>query len=435
MKRNLISTLYACCLLLYSTACVSEKKNSSSSEKNSIVELTPEFILAVQKYDALGEFCEGLAPVGLEKDGNLLWGYINTKGEEVISCTIKASIVGCFSEGLACIIDDEKYLFVNRDGKNVFTIDGLSKGLLEIIPPSEEICYEVIQKSTIPYFKNGECGLLFHDVLNDTDKIIYIDKNGKTLREETMKTDSSNLIKSRFNTFSEGDGYNCIGLKDENGNVVIPAKYNDIIIGDEESGVFLATIADNGGDDGLMPVWYVGYVDLKGNDTFPEQIKKQIQRFDEHREKTNPSALDKAMQNAKWIESEQGFKYPDIMQETKVQVEEYGYIDSYSWGSVELCSFYGPSWVTYDAENGDFPAKGSIIVPNTRVKEINYTSRKHNIFSGYLTDGRIFYLKYIIPIDPNAGVIHTSVLSLAYPKEFQKEVEPLIEEVRKWHIH
>lgn len=424
MKKNMIFALCALCMF---SAC-----QQGNVDNNEIVELTPEFILAVQKYDALGEFSEGLAPVGLEKNGNLLWGYINTKGEEVISCTIKASIVGCFSEGLACIIDDEKYLFVNRDGKTVFTIDGLSKGLLEIIPPSEEICYEVIQKSTIPYFKNGECGLLFHDALYNTDKIIYIDRNGKTLREETMKPDYPNPVKGKFNTFSEGEGYNCTGLKDENGNVVIPAKYNDIIIGDGESGVFLATIADNGGDDGMMPVWYVGYVDLKGSDTFPEQIKKQIQRFDENKEITSPSAFAIAIQKAEWIESEQGFKYPDIMQETRVAVEEYSSIDSYLWGSVELCFFYGPSWVTYDAENGNFPIKGSVIVPNTKIREITYTSKNHNIYSGHLTDGRIFYLKYIIPKAPNAGVIHTSVLSLAFPKEFQKEVEPLIEVVHKW---
>lgn len=430
MKRHLISTLYACCLLLYSTACVSEKKNSSSSEKNSIVELTPEFILAVQKYDALGEFCEGLAPVGLEKDGNLLWGYINTKGEEIIPCKIKAHSVGCFSEGLACIVIESKgetyYSFIDNRGKTVFTIDTPHAEFC-----GEEFCSLVIEKSNLPYFNGGECGLRFFGI----DKVVYINKEGKVLREDTQTKDIQGRNDGKYKLFSEGEGYNSVGLKDDNGNVVIPAKYNEIIVGDNEGSVFLATLADTGGDDGLMPDFYVGYVDLKGSDTFPEQLKKKIQRFKDNEESTSPATFAKALQEAKWIGSEQGFKYPDIMQETKVRVEEYGYIDSYSWGSVELCSFYGPSWVTYDAENGNFPAKGSIIIPDSRVKEIKYISKNHNISSGYLTDGRVFYLKYIIPIAPNAGVIHTSVLSLAYPKEFQKEVEPLIEEVRKWHVH
>ena len=48
MKKNMIFALCALCMF---SAC-----QQGNVDNNEIVELTPEFILAVQKYDALGEF-------------------------------------------------------------------------------------------------------------------------------------------------------------------------------------------------------------------------------------------------------------------------------------------------------------------------------------------------------------------------------------------
>lgn len=390
-------------------------------ETNDEVEITPEFILAVQKYDALGEFSEGLASVGLfEEDGSQLWGYINTNGEEVIPCKIDALKVGCFSEGMACIIKDGKYSFIDREGNILFTIDSFGANCNE-----EELSFYVVTKDDLPYFKDGECGLRFIDY----DKIVYIDKKGKTLREETRRMDYPEQIDRKYESFSEG--YNKTGLKDKNGDIVIPANYFDAIYGDGDSGVFLAMIADYGSEDDMMPDFYVGYVDLKGNSTFPEQLKKRIQR----QEATSPDSFADALQEAKWIKSNEGFKYPDIMQKTTADMDEYDYpynIDSYTWGKVQLSFFYGPSWVAFDAKEKLFPTEGSIIVPNTTITDITYTSG-NNIYSGYLSDGRIFYLKVVIPIDSNSDLIFAHVLSLAYPKEFQKEVEPLIEIVHNWN--
>ena len=69
------------------------------SDKDVLVELTPEFIKAIEKYDQLGIFSEGYAAV---RKGNK-WGYINTKGEEVIPVNIEAYCVGRFSEGKAFV--------------------------------------------------------------------------------------------------------------------------------------------------------------------------------------------------------------------------------------------------------------------------------------------------------------------------------------------
>lgn len=72
-------------------------QDSSSNNKNRIVQLTPEFIKAVQKYDELSPYSEGYAAV---RKGEL-WGYIDTWGREVIPCQYSAAL--SFHEGLAAV--------------------------------------------------------------------------------------------------------------------------------------------------------------------------------------------------------------------------------------------------------------------------------------------------------------------------------------------
>lgn len=432
MKKNLFTTLCTCCLLLYSTACSSGKKeNVKVTEKSTeTVELTPEFILAVQRYDVLGEFSEGLAPVGKLNENDILYGYINTKGEEVIPCNIEAIHVGCFSEGLACIVKEKNeksyYSFIDRQGKTVITIDTPGAEYCE-----EESCYDRITRDILPCFKGGECELRFFD----NDKTFYINKEGFVLREGVKEERYLKLDRGKYDVFSEGENYsyNTTGLKDENGNIVIPAKYNEII-GDGECGVFLATLADDGGEDGMMPEWFCGYVDLKGHDTFPETFKNMLQRQEKMKEERSPASFAKTLQNAKWIENKNGFKYPDFMYESKGVVFDNGngselYADTYTWEDIQLCSFWGQSWLAFEYDEGNFPIKGSVIGPNATIREVTYTSGNHSVFSGYLNDGRIFYLKVRLS-PPSYSVIHAFVLTLIYPERFQKEVEPLMEIVR-----
>lgn len=68
------------------------------------------------KYQRIEEFNEGLAKV---QDGKKLWGFINKKGEEVIST--KYQNVKEFSEGLAAVQDPETHLwgFIDKKGKLV----------------------------------------------------------------------------------------------------------------------------------------------------------------------------------------------------------------------------------------------------------------------------------------------------------------------------
>ena len=406
MKKIMV---FALCILCAFSSCQQGNVN-----KNEVVELTPEFILSVQKYDALGEFSEGLAPVGLIEDDTQLWGYINTKGEEVIPCKIEAQKVGCFSEGMACIIKDGVYSFIDRDGKDVLHIN---------IPGAifdENVSF--VKKEALPSFKNGECGLRF------TDKVIFINKEGKQLREEAVTMDFPESKKVKYKSFSGGDGYNDDGLKDERGNIVIPAIYNEII-GDGESGVFLATLVDKDSEEG-EEYPYVGYVDLKGHDTFPVRLKNEIQKYKEPKESKakDPVAFANALQEAKWIKSEENFKYPDIMQRFEFYDKDVPTtFEIYSCKDVILSFCFLGAWASSDEF---FPVPGNVISQNCIIADLAYNF-KSEIFSGHTTDGRIFYLKRIVGW-PGEAIPHPYILALIYPPEYQDAVKPLIEIVRKW---
>ena len=56
-------------------------------------------------------FSEGLANVKI----NGKWGYINTKGEEVIPCQYDAA--NPFSEGVAVVIIGKKWKYIDKEAK------------------------------------------------------------------------------------------------------------------------------------------------------------------------------------------------------------------------------------------------------------------------------------------------------------------------------
>lgn len=68
------------------------------------------------------------------------------------------------------------------------------------------------------------------------------------------------------------------------------------------------------------------------------------------------------------------------------------------------------------------------------IKDITYQSERHGIYSGYTTDGRIFYMKTVIypSGDPNLTG-HMGTLTIVYPKSYQQSVEPIIKIVRNWN--
>lgn len=91
------------------------ENEDSSNSKEDIVELTPEFAKSLEVYDELAPFSEGYAAVRRGKK----WGYINTKGEEVIPCSFDAADI--FSEGLAAVSKSDKLVYINSKGEEIIS--------------------------------------------------------------------------------------------------------------------------------------------------------------------------------------------------------------------------------------------------------------------------------------------------------------------------
>lgn len=148
--------------------------------------ITPEFTKALERYDQIDAFSEGLAAVRC----NGKWGYINLKGEEVIPCQFSDEYrVGQFSEGVACVIDNR-----NKDDKEIWNkrvgfINKKGEWVLEGDFFTEAHCpYASMQQYSdyLPSFKDGKVAVWDKsstydnwDEWDNTSKIILIDHNGK----------------------------------------------------------------------------------------------------------------------------------------------------------------------------------------------------------------------------------------------------------------
>lgn len=291
------------------------------NDKEAIVELTPEFVSAIQKYEKLGSFSEGLAAV--MRDGK--WGYINTKGEEVIPCQFpnpyEDYIASPFSEGLALVQKDGKWGFVNTEGVEVIPINidaeavgKFSEGLAFVYKDNEN--FFVIDKEGKTVF-SGKCDFSWYlgpevtseflpvfyqgnvSVPIEPDKFAVYDKQGnktKDINQETKDDLEKQSDMKPYTVFAKENGsdesyqYNTVGLKDDSGKEIIPAIYDgigNVGIGeriDVPNGVVLVVLDEIGEDviegyggelDSPNTKHHYGYVDLKGNDTFTKEIKER----------------------------------------------------------------------------------------------------------------------------------------------------------------
>lgn len=121
-----------------------------------VLKVTPELTKALQKYDIVKPFSEGMAAVWRENAG---WGYINLKGEEVIPCQLGGEFTpGYFSEGLACVEHDRpgegllnhRVGFINKKGEWVLEGDFFTESpIMGSVWGDMEHC--------LPMFRNGVC--------------------------------------------------------------------------------------------------------------------------------------------------------------------------------------------------------------------------------------------------------------------------------------
>ena len=195
-----------------------------NGEQGGDVEITAELSEAVHRYDVVSSFHEGLSAVCK----NDKWGYINSKGEEVIPCKYAGACD--FSEGLACVRnEDDKYGFIDKKGELVIPckydyVVIFSEGLARV--RNEDNKYGFIDKKgelVIPckyyyadYFSEGlAC------VRTEDDKYGFIDKKGELVIP--CKYDNADFFSEGLARVGNED--NQYGFIDKKGELVIPCKY------------------------------------------------------------------------------------------------------------------------------------------------------------------------------------------------------------------
>lgn len=172
---------------------------------------------------------------------------------------------------------------------------------------------------------------------------------------------------------------------------------------------------------------------LKYADSDYDKVKKFNSEFDTFF-KTYPSMKEfadniKKSSKADWKMTEYGFKVPNNMVSNDyIWVDDaLGEYMSWTNGDVQLLLWPGlPSW---SVEEG-FPSNDTYLSSNVKVKSITYSNSTKDVFSGYASDGRIWYLKKIFL--KGDVTWRTDCLFLLYPKSEQKNVRELIDEVKNW---
>lgn len=299
-----------------------------------LVQLTPEFIEAIQKYDQLSLFSERYAAVC--KNGK--WGYIDKTGQEVIPC--KYDQANPFHEGLASVrlSYDSGYGFIDTTGREVIRhrseieVPGeFSEGLV-VVKNENNDRFFVLDKKGDKVFQGEYGGGLYPPyssfgmmpygapayIEKFIDGKLYIPKGEsgykvydtkgnkvKNVSDSEMKQIEKRATAGQAQTFTHtlftGKVYGTEtcelylwGVKDADGKIIVPAEYDQASVYLEPKEIDLS--------NGVIPVVliefselsymdrlgifipgdgskeYYGYVDLKGNDTFPKGLKERCKK-------------------------------------------------------------------------------------------------------------------------------------------------------------
>ncbi len=151
-----------------------------------------------------------------------------------------------------------------------------------------------------------------------------------------------------------------------------------------------------------------------------DSLTRMLPEIIEHQE-TQPK-------NIVWRDSKCGFRYLDGMtyKPNVYENEVAACFDIYKNSYSELSYTYLGAWaVIY------FPSVGDYVAPGIKISKITYQSNKQQIYSGYVSDGRIFYLK--THVDVGVDVDHLQVLTLLYNSRDQSKNEILIKEVQRFN--
>ena len=156
------------------------------------------------------------------------------------------------------------------------------------------------------------------------------------------------------------------------------------------------------------------------------KVSETVDSISLKKEHSNEDKLDKSV--VIWKSTEFGFRCMANMIckeifEDNVPTTFYVYVNAAS----ELSYSVMGAWAVMD-----FPAVEQYIALGTTIANITYKNVKKHIYSGYASDGRIFYLK--TRVLEGGEVDHLAVLCLLYDRNAENDNMPLIEEVKKSRI-
>ena len=113
-KHKILTVILALLLALSLAACGGGGGGSDKQDPSAYEEAYPVAIEA--KYDLVYHFSEGLAPVMLDRK----WGYIDKTGEEVIPLIY--DVAWEFSDGLGLVKIDDKFGYIDKTGEEVIPL-------------------------------------------------------------------------------------------------------------------------------------------------------------------------------------------------------------------------------------------------------------------------------------------------------------------------
>lgn len=140
--------------------------------------------------------------------------------------------------------------------------------------------------------------------------------------------------------------------------------------------------------------------------------------------------FDSKICSCSWLRNTSGtynFNYPDFMSLSSYFMDDVpANVEVYSWQTVQLA--YWPLLGAWAVDS--FVESGNWISNNAQISNVTYKLERKGIYSGYTTDGRIYYLK--IKILDGGEVPHATVLALIYTEDFRDHMDELTNIVLQW---
>lgn len=180
------------------------------------------------RYDSVGAFSEGLAPVGVGDFPNEKWGFINAEGQTIIP--FQYDYADDFSDGLAVVRVNRKYGYINRDGEEVIPCRYdyamiFSEGLAPVEVDGKYGFIDVTGQMVIPcqYDRAAPFFEGFAQVMRN-GKFGFVDTTGKEvvpLKYSGASSFNEGLAAVYIGSYDEGR----YGYVDTTGQEVIPCQY------------------------------------------------------------------------------------------------------------------------------------------------------------------------------------------------------------------